>query len=126
MFFIAGISSNQKQLEYNQMLICPGCGKYCGIEVFITYMYFSLFFIPIIKWSKKYYVKSNCCKSIFTLSKELGSQIEKGMTVTINDRDIEKVNNEYNMGHHNHCPNCGYVLDESFKYCPNCATPIDK
>lgn len=126
MFFIAGISSNQKQLEYNQMLICPACGKYCRIEVFMTYMYFSLFFIPMIKWNKNYYVKSNCCQSIFSISKELGSQIEKGMTVTLNDGDIEAFNNQYNKEHRNHCPNCGHVLDESFKYCPNCATPIDK
>lgn len=126
MFFIAGIAANQKQLEHNQMLICPTCGKYCGIEVSMTYMYFSLFFIPIIKWNKKYYVKSSCCQSIYSISKELGSQIERGQTITLRESDIEMVDNGYNKGYHNCCPNCGFALNETFKYCPNCATPIDK
>ena len=57
MFFIGGISNEEKKLDYVQNTTCPKCGKFSRMEVYMTYMYFSLFFVPIFKWSKKYFVK---------------------------------------------------------------------
>ena len=47
MFFIFGISSGKKRLDFNQTMICPNCGHFGRLEVYMTYMYFSLFFIPL-------------------------------------------------------------------------------
>ena len=56
MFFIGGISNGEKKLDYIQSTVCPRCEAFGRMEVYMTYMCFSLFFIPIFKWNKKYYV----------------------------------------------------------------------
>ncbi|WP_321009443.1 zinc ribbon domain-containing protein, partial [Hungatella effluvii] len=56
MFFVFGISQGKKALEYAKTVICAQCGGYGRYQVFMTYSYFSLFFIPIIKWNRHYYV----------------------------------------------------------------------
>ena len=48
MFFIGGISSGVKPLEYLKTVICGRCGAYGRYQVYMTYMYFSFFFIPIL------------------------------------------------------------------------------
>lgn len=78
MFFIMGISQKEKQLNFDQLVVCKCCGRYGHIEVFVTYSYFMFFFIPILKWNKHYYVKMNCCDSICELDMEIGQAIEKG------------------------------------------------
>ena len=45
MFFIGGISSGVKPLEYLKTVICGRCGAYGRYQVYMTYMYFSFFFI---------------------------------------------------------------------------------
>ncbi len=60
MFFIMGVSQNQKKLDFKQLNVCKKCcGKYSNIEVYMTYWYFMFFFIPIIKWNKEYYIKTS-------------------------------------------------------------------
>ena len=56
MFFICGINQEQKDLGSFGPYICGACGSYGRYQIYITYMCLSLFFIPIFKWSKKYYV----------------------------------------------------------------------
>ncbi len=43
MFFIGGISSGVKPLEYLKTVICGRCGAYGRYQVYMTYMYFSFF-----------------------------------------------------------------------------------
>ena len=43
MFFIFGISTKEKDLDFNQTTICPSCDAYGRLEAFMTYSYFSLF-----------------------------------------------------------------------------------
>ena len=62
MIFIGGISSGTKAIEYIKTVICSHCGSYGRYQVFMTYMYFSFFFIPLFKWNKKFYVKMSCCE----------------------------------------------------------------
>ena len=56
MFFIGGISSGVKPLEYLKTVICGRCGAYGRYQVYMTYMYFSFFFIPIFKWNRRFFV----------------------------------------------------------------------
>ena len=88
MIFIGGISSAIKQLLFSQMMVCTGCGRYGKLEVFMRYTYFSLFFIPVMKWGKEYYVKMNCCDKTFPINKALGRKIEQGESVTISELDF--------------------------------------
>ena len=77
MFFIMGVSQNQKKLDFKQLNVCKCCGKYSNIEVYMTYWYFMFFFIPIIKWNKEYYIKTSCCEKVSKIAPEIGRRIEK-------------------------------------------------
>lgn len=118
MFFIGGISNGEKKLDYVQTVVCPMCGSFGRMEVYITYMCFSLFFIPLFKWNKKYYVKSTCCNSIYILNNDLGIKISRGENILISETDLQLAN--YIQPTINRCSNCGYIGNEDFQYCPKC------
>lgn len=120
MFFIMGINTRQEQLDYNQMVICDNCGQYGRYIVFMTYTVLSLFFIPIFKWNKRYYVQTSCCQTTYELDSEIGRQIEYHIDVDIQPSHLHLIqkNNIRN------CPNCGYSTKENFDYCPKCGTKL--
>ena len=60
MFFMMGITPGEKQLNYDQMIICNQCGSYGRYQVWMTWTCLSLFFIPVFKWNKHFYVRTTC------------------------------------------------------------------
>lgn len=122
MFFIMGISTKEEKIDFSQTIICPGCGSYGRLEAFITYTYFSLFFIRILKWNKKYYIRSNCCGSLYTIDNELGKAIEKGQISKIAESDLKPIRVNYNR--ETYCKNCIYPIESEFDYCPKCGTKL--
>lgn len=122
MFFIGGISNGEKKLDYIQSIICPRCGAFGRMEVYVTYMYFSFFFIPLFKWNKKYFVKNTCCDSIYILDDELGIKISRGENVLISEENLQLA--DYNQHTINRCSNCGYIGNEDFQYCPKCGQKL--
>ena len=122
MFFIGGISNGEKKLDYVQSIVCSRCGAFGKMEVYMTYMCFSLFFIPIFKWNKKYFVKNTCCNSIYILDNEIGVKINRGDNILISENDLQLAN--YNQPTVNKCSNCGYLGDENFQYCPKCGQKL--
>lgn len=122
MFFIGGISNGEKKLDYVQSIVCPRCGAFGRMEVYITYMCFSFFFIPIFKWNKKYFVKNTCCNSIYILDNEIGLKISKGDNISISENDLQLIDS--NQPSINRCLNCGYIGDQDFQYCPKCGQKL--
>lgn len=122
MIFIGGISNGEKKLDFNQNIICPKCEAFSRMEVYMTFMYFSFFFIPLFKWNKKYYVKNTCCNSIYILDESIGSKIARGEEVIINDNNLELLNNISTIV--NKCSKCGYVAQSDFEYCPKCGNKL--
>lgn len=121
MFFIVGVSSKKDKLDFNQNMICPSCGRYGRYEAVMEYTYFSLFFIPILKWDKKYYVKSSCCGSVYSISNDVGDKISGDENVNLTERDLRLVQ----KGHiysTKRCANCNFETDDDFQYCPKCGT----
>lgn len=121
MFFIMGISQGQKQLSFVQTVICKVCGKYGRYEVFMTYSYFSLFFIPILKWGRKYIVRSSCCGATYELNPEKGKIIASGADVEILESDLKPMETGQ---YRSRCGNCGYPLEREFAYCPKCGKKL--
>ncbi len=119
MFFIMGITDGNKELKYDGggMNICKSCGAYTRYIVYMTYMCLSLFFIPTIKWGKKYYVRTSCCGSVYELNEEKGKMIARGENVNITDSDLTPVSEKKR---HKICRICGYETNEDFEYCPKC------
>ncbi|MEY8416526.1 zinc ribbon domain-containing protein [Tissierella praeacuta] len=122
MFFVFGISTKEKDIDFVQTIICPSCNSYGRLEMFMTYTYFSLFFIPIFKWNKKYYVRSTCCDSIYTIDNNLGQAIERGEMTNIKESDLHPININYHK--QQVCSNCNYSIDEDFEYCPKCGRKL--
>ena len=123
MFFIFGISNGRRDIEYNQSMICSVCGKYGRYQVFMDYMYFSLFFIPIIKWNKTYYVRSSCCGTLYTIDRDLGNRIARGESIVLNEEDLHLVSSGWHS-EHKKCSRCGFETNEDYRYCPKCANPL--
>lgn len=123
MFFIAGVSPKQRKLDFNQPVLCPECGKYGRHEIILEYNHLSLFFIPVLKWSKKYYVINTCCRSVYTIDTKLGDLIERGESIKLEETDLNLVH-QGSAKTQKLCSSCGFETDENFAYCPNCAAPL--
>ena len=120
MFFIMGITEGRKDFDFHQMVICDMCGAYGQFRVFMTYTVLSLFFIPCLKWNKRYYVQSTCCNSIYELNPEVGKQIARGENVQIQPMDLRLIQSGNAVGYRKNCHNCGYETTEDFEFCPKC------
>jgi len=123
MIFIGGISSKEKKLDFNQTIICSNCGKYGHYEIIVRYEYLNLFFIPILKWNKKYYAVSSCCGSIYSIDEEIGKRVERGENIFLKEQHLHLVQNG-TVNFVKRCPNCGFETQENFQYCPKCASPL--
>jgi len=123
MFFIMGINSDEKKLDFSQMVICSRCGKYGRYEVFMHYMVLSLFFIPLFKWNKRYFVRSKCCNAVYELPKELGQRIARGEKIEISDGDLIWARGGYKVSRR--CGRCGFATDEEFEFCPKCGEKLE-
>lgn len=132
MFFIGGISSGVKPLEYLKTVICGRCGAYGQYQVYMTYMYFSFFFIPIFKWNRRFFVEMSCCGAVYELDPEVGKRLLRGEEVEITESDLtlrqDGNGNPWTGSDASHrhkvCPSCGFETDEDFSYCPQCGKPL--
>ena len=120
MFFIMGITQGRKDFDINQLMTCSLCGAYGSFKVFMTYTVLSLFFIPTLKWGKRYYVETTCCHAIYELDGEVGRRIARGEDVEILHEDLTRVMHGGYAA--KRCKNCGYSTDEDFEFCPKCGS----
>jgi hypothetical protein len=123
MIFIGGVSSKQEKLDFGQSILCSSCSRFGTLEVYIEYMYLSIFFIPVMKWNRRYYVRSTCCGSLYGLNGELGERIRKGEHVELAESDLQLVR-QGQAGGISRCPRCGFELEGDFRFCPNCGSPL--
>lgn len=114
-----GVSQGRKNFEYTQTIICDHCGSYGRYQVFMTYMYLSLFFIPCFKWNKQYYVQSTCCNTIYSLDPKIGKRIARGENIEILPQNLTQVQAGYQSSFKK-CSICGYETQEDFEFCPKC------
>ena len=119
MFFICGITNGKDDLSYDGDLFVHSCGAYGRYQVFMTYFKLSLFFIPILKFNKKYFVRTTCCDKIYGLDKSLGQKIENSIDVIILEDDLIEIEYEQNSNF-KICKNCKYKTHKEFLYCPKC------
>ena len=124
MFFIIGAAPGRKNLNFHQMVICPECGGYGRYQVYMTYMSLTLFFIPVIKWKKEYFVQMSCCNALYRLNPEVGSAIAWGEELEIQPKDLKCIRGGVRKGSWKHCDNCGYTTEEDFDFCPKCGKPF--
>lgn len=118
MFFMMAITQGQKKFDFVQTVICRCCGAYGRFEVFMTFTVLSLFFIPVLRWNRQYFVRMTCCGTIYRLNPEVGKRIARQENVEICEEDLTLVGNRHREN--GRCPGCGASVSEQFSYCPYC------
>ena len=119
MFLMIGVNQGRKDFDYGQVIICNHCGSYGRYQVFMTYMALSIFFIPCFKWSKKYYVQSTCCHTVYELDAEIGKRIARGESIEILPQHLREMQSGF-RSKYKQCSNCGFSTQEDFEFCPKC------
>ena len=119
MFFMMGITDGQKKFDFVQTIICNICGGYGRYEVFMTYTVLSLFFIPVFRWNKHYYVRTTCCNTLYELNPEVGKRIARKENVEIQESDLYLCNQGRRQTY-KRCGHCGFSTTENFDFCPKC------
>ena len=119
MFFIGifGIHQTEKPIGTYNNAICPACGGFTRFEIFKSYTYFHIFFIPTFRWNIKYYVKTACCGSIYELDPDIGKQYEKDQNPRI---DNEHLRPTYRYSPFKSCSDCKAKVESRYSYCPYC------
>lgn len=123
MFFIMGINQGRKKLNFDQLVVCRNCGRYGHLEVYIVYSCLSLFFIPVFKWGRSYYVRTSCCDKIVPIDTELGKRIERGQPDSLPEDIIPDTFEQRNR--RKHCSACGFETEEDYQFCPKCGSRIE-
>lgn len=121
MFFIGifGADERKKEIKSIQNVVCKACENMTTYKLIRVNKIFHLFFIPIFKWDKRYYLISRCCNTIFSIPYNLGESLENSEDVDIKDEDLEQINSYVNTNERI-CSNCGNMVKSNFKYCPHC------
>lgn len=120
MFFIGifGIENKSKNILTNRNNICPLCNAYGSYDILKSYNYFHIFFIPLWKWTTRYFIRTHCCMKFCTLDNNIGLRIENGEMVEIKKEHIHCDNNC------TLCPYCSSQIEPGFHYCPHCGKRI--
>ena len=120
MFFIFGINNEEKNTDISWQAVCPVCGRLSRVFLVESYMVFSLFFIPLIKWNRRYRLQMQCCGGVSEIDKALGESLKRHETEKV---DIERL--IFNGGRREkHCRNCGAFVQDDFAFCPKCGSAL--
>jgi len=123
MFFIGifGVQNKTEKIHTKTAVICPVCEAYGRYEIVKSYAYFHIFFIPVWRWNKRYFIQTHCCSRICELSQGLGEQIEAGESIEIEKEHILCSDSPRIRI----CPKCSARTEPSYQYCPHCGTRLD-
>ncbi len=123
MFFIGvfGVNQGQKPIGVYNNAICPSCGMLTRYEIFRTYSYLHVFFIPTIRWNNKYLVKSTCCGSVFELDPQIGREFEKGSSHEIRSENLRPLTKG---AVYKYCSACNVQVEPGYRFCPYCGRQI--
>lgn len=120
MFFIFGVDPREKQLEFDQAMICPCCGRFGRYALFMTYMCFSLFFIPVVKWNRRYFIRASCCRAEAEISRELAEQLVRKERGELKPEEL-RFSGSCGV---KRCARCGFATTEDYAFRPKCGGPL--
>lgn len=125
MFLFFFIKSKQADVPFHQPpIIHDHCGKFGQMQLFQISEVFYLFFIPLFKFNKRYFVRMSCCGEVYQMDKDLVKQIKKGKKTNIQLKELIDLNDYHRLGKLP-CPSCGYILESSSRFCSQCGTFLE-
>ena len=122
MFFFFAVMPFQEKLDYPISGICQNCGNVCSYDILMSGSTFTLFFIPIFRFGKKYFVRINCCDSFYLLNSDIGKKIERGTLVAFSEADLTYISGK--LTKYKNCPHCGQEVENDFIHCPRCGVKL--
>ena len=120
MFFILGIEEKEKELREFANIVCADCGGYSRAVLIMHFTYFHIFFIPIFRWDKRYYIRVRGCGAVYEADAEYGRQLE--LVTELDFSRLKKASSGFGGSGelYSTCQSCGSAFDPSFAYCPHC------
>ncbi len=116
MFFIGifGIYPEDKKIQDIQVYNYPGYPMGIKGDLYRVNNVFEFFFIPLLRFNKKYYLKFPNSQKVYLIEKDfIEEAIKRGKEIDFYDlleTDIED----------NTCPDCGKIIEGNYKFCPYC------
>ena len=119
MFLLIGRGTGTEDLYLDQPIVCPVCGKKAELRAYCDYEALQVFFVPVHKYKRRYYVRTSCCGAGCELPEALGRALDEG------DRDRLPVAELPLRGGQalirlKVCARCGYETSQPFRDCPMC------
>lgn len=126
MFFIGifGIENKDKEIKDIKNVLCNNCGSFTSYKLIKSYTFFHIFFIPLFKWNKKYFLISRCCNNVWEIPYDIGEKLEGEDSIPMNFDDyknITKVDDNYKLI----CPICRNKMQSNYIYCPFCGSKLN-
>ncbi|WP_100066180.1 zinc-ribbon domain-containing protein [Miniphocaeibacter massiliensis] len=123
MFFIFGIADSYDEVDFKTTFTCECCNHMEQMNFYMFYTYFSLFFIKIFKWNKRYVGVCRNCNCEYEFTKETFEELKESGNLKSSMYTMRNCNSNY--GKRNLvCSNCGYTLREDFEFCPKCGSKL--
>lgn len=114
MFLMFGINNGESDLGF-RIGVFPCCGKQQGV-LCCVFQQFTLFFIPIFRFSRRYFLTCPVCGSIYEMDKQEGKRLEHNPTAEVNPAALHQVG----QASRQFCPQCGTAVAPGTNFCPNC------
>lgn len=121
-FLVSGVDTKAEHLCDARNVVCPNCGAYTCLHITLLYERLHLFFVPVLKWNRRYLATAPCCGTVFELEREEGEAFRRGEKKTLDPSRLHKTVNPY--GGARACPNCGAALPCGAKFCPQCGKTV--
>ncbi len=88
---IYGRKVKTQRLDFLQAMECPECKRAGSWRAIKSFKQFTINFIPLLKYSKKYYIETTCCGKRYAISPELGKQIKNKEKTKISIGDLQRI-----------------------------------
>ena len=121
MFFLIGITSGSATVGSRRCGRFPCCGVYGSYAVVTcAYQQFTLFFIPLFRFGRRYFVSCPHCGTVFELERDEGRRVARDAGAEIDPERLHRIA----APRVRFCPNCGTNVGPESHFCPNCGTKL--
>ena len=114
MFFLFGVVSGMRDLGERSCML-PCCGMVRAVLT-CSFHQFTLFFVPLFRFQKRYFLTCPRCGSIYALSKEEGRRLERDPHAQADPTALSFLRQSGRRC----CPHCGCNVEANSRYGPQC------
>lgn len=120
MFLIFGTTQGKKSFGFRFCRYLACCAQGGNMEVFCTYTAFTLFFLPLFRYGKRYFAACPQCGVVYEMSVEEGKRLSRDPSAQIDPNNLFIVQDSYKKT----CPSCKSSVNGDCLYCPYCGARL--